>query len=133
MDEMKLNINKEFEPYLAAEFMTDVGYKRETKHYQFRFPNGRGASVIKRKTNDPAFRNCGGPEYWELLVLDWRDDKPKPDYHTDITDDVTCGKDDAINEFLKQIKDMPPIERDETHDEYDGIDGFWRWLMRKED
>lgn len=112
MDELDLKINKEFEPYLASSYVLSDKYEDtpyHTRRYKFRFPNHRGALVIKTTSDDPAFGNCGGPKYWELLVLDWRYDEPEPDYYNDITDDVVCGDDEAINGYLKRIKDMPPI------------------------
>lgn len=103
---MNFNLNYEgFEEYLLKR--TDLSDFRNGVHYLFKFPNNRGASVIKH-TSSYGYSD----DLWELGVIRfWTDDDVWClDYDTEITDDVIGYlTDDGIRDLLKKIKELDPI------------------------
>lgn len=103
---MNFNLNYEgFEDYLLKR--TDLSDFRNGVHYLFKFPNNRGASVVKN-TISYGYSD----DLWELGVIRFGtdDDVWALDYETEITWDVIGYlTDDGVREFLKRIKELDLI------------------------
>ena len=103
---MNFNLNYEgFEDYLLKR--TDLIDLRNGVHYLFKFPNNRGASVVKY-----AGSYGYSKDLWELgvVLFGTSDDIWDLDYETEITCDVIgCLTDDGVRDLLKRIKELDPI------------------------
>lgn len=100
------NLNYEgFDEYLLKR--TDLSDFRKGVHYLFKFPNNRGASVIKH-TGSHGYSE----DLWELGVIRFGtdDDIWGLDYETEITCGVTGSlTDEDVRELLKRIKELDAI------------------------
>ena len=103
---MNFNLNYEgFEDYLLKR--TDISDLRNGVHYLFKFPNNRGASVVKYAGS----YGCS-KDLWELgvVLFGTSDDIWDLDYETEITCDVIGYlTDDGVRDLLKRIKELDPI------------------------
>lgn len=74
-------------------------------HYRVKFPNGRGASIVRFTLGDGFGGSYGADQgLWELGVLD-RDGRL--DYNTPITNDVIGWlSDDEVSGILARIADL---------------------------
>lgn len=98
---MNLNLNYEgFEEYLVVRRELNDGIQ-----YIFRFPNDRGASVIKSP-----YSHAYEYDKWELAVVRWRDNDYELDDHSGITGNCDCIRvwldDKEVRELLKQIQEL---------------------------
>lgn len=77
----------------------------------YRFPNGRGASVVRH-----VFSYGGAEGLWELAVI--RFDGPGvDDFHLDYTTDITSDvlgwlSEEEANDVLTQISELPPVSEE---------------------
>ena len=103
---MNFNLNHEgFEEYLVKR--TDLRDFRNGVHYLFKFPNNRGASVIKH-----TYSYGHDADLWELGVVRFGTDGDiwGLDYETEITDDVIGFlTDENVRDLLKRIKELDAI------------------------
>lgn len=107
---MNFNLNYEgFEDYLLKR--TDLSDFRKGVHYLFKFPNNRGASVIKH-TSSYGSSYGYSEDLWELGVIIFGTDNDiwHLDYETEITNDVIGSlTDEDVRELLKRIKELDTI------------------------
>ena len=103
---MNFNLNYEgFEDYLLQRNVLKDW--RKGVHYLFKFPNKRGASVIKH-TSSYGYNE----DLWELGVIRFGtdDDIWDLDYETEITCDVIGSlTDDDVRDLLKRIKELDTV------------------------
>lgn len=103
---MNFNLNYEgFEDYLLKR--TDLTDFRNGVQYLFKFPNNRGASVIKH-TSSYGYSE----DLWELGVIRFGtdDDVWGLDYETEITNDVIGYlTDEDVQDLLKRIKELDTV------------------------
>lgn len=98
-----------------------------TEHYQFRFENGYGASVIRGPYS------YGGPQgLYELAVLRKRRKYWEITYDTTLTNDVLGNLE--VDDVVKALEDISRLA-DVTDDDFDDLENildaaFTRWLDR---
>ena len=81
----------------------------------YRFPNGLGASVVRRSYTSKEYPYCQHGSYgyldglWELAVIEWEDaDRWHITYDTPVTEDVLgCLSEGEVDATLTRIQALP--------------------------